>query len=233
MDKTREEFITWLHVATADSTSGAYRELYSFLVNCFVRADKNFSGKLDQAQFDEVIEEAAAMPRKYGYAPVTASLYPNESARKTARAKQFKAVDKVNQGYVSLDQWISFAMDHIFSKVDQLPKDYLSGTTNTVNKAEFITFIKKAVVKGNPEYKQLYHFLLKTFQNGDVKKEGRVSPEAFDRMIEAAAAAPRRFGLAPKSEEMFPNAAVRFEKHKPQNSNQSSFAHFSGSFGEA
>lgn len=33
-------------------------------------------------------------------------------------------------------------------------------------------------------------------------------------MIEKAAAAPRRFGLAPRSEDMFPNAKARLEKRK-------------------
>lgn len=195
-------------MATADSNSGAFRELYSFLLNCFTRADKSFSGQINLDNFDSLIEEAAALPRKYGYAPVTSSLYPSDSQRKAARSKQFKQIDKANKGYITLDEWVSFALDHIFAKADQLPKDYLSGTTNTVTKAEFISFVKKAVNKNSAEYRQLYHFLLKVFQNGDVKREGLVNPEAFDRMIEAAAAAPRRFGLAPRSEEMFPNPMV-------------------------
>jgi hypothetical protein len=32
---------------------------------------------------------------------------------------------------------------------------------------------------------------------------------AFDKMVEMAAFAPRRFGLAPKTTELFPNEAVR------------------------
>jgi hypothetical protein len=38
---------------------------------------------------------------------------------------------------------------------------------------------------------------------------GAVDPMAFDKMIEAAASAPRRYGLAPKSSEMFPTHMVR------------------------
>ncbi len=37
---------------------------------------------------------------------------------------------------------------------------------------------------------------------------GAVDPMAFDKMIEAAASAPRRYGLAPKSSEMFPTHMV-------------------------
>jgi hypothetical protein len=37
---------------------------------------------------------------------------------------------------------------------------------------------------------------------------------AFDRMIEKAAYAPRRFGLAPKSADIFPTEAARLAKRK-------------------
>ena len=37
---------------------------------------------------------------------------------------------------------------------------------------------------------------------------GAVDPIAFDKMIEAAANAPRRFGLAPKTSDLFPTAMV-------------------------
>ena len=37
---------------------------------------------------------------------------------------------------------------------------------------------------------------------------GAVDPIAFDKMIEAAANAPRRFGLAPKTSDLFPTPMV-------------------------
>ena len=57
-------------------------------------------------------------------------------------------------------------------------------------------------------HRELYFFLLKTFQSGDVMRTGEVDPVSFDKMIEAAAAAPRRHGLAPKSEAMFASDTV-------------------------
>ena len=60
-------------------------------------------------------------------------------------------------------------------------------------------------------YRELYFFLLKTFQSGDVMRTGEVDPVSFDKMIEAAAAAPRRHGLAPKSSAMFANDTVSKE----------------------
>ena len=146
------------------------------------------------------------MPRKYGYAPKTNDLYKTESAKNEARGKMFKEIDTDNCGYISLEKWITYATKHIRGKMVGLPKDYLSG--ENVTKNEFITFIKKAVNKNSAEYQELYFYLLKTFKEGDMHHRGEVDPIAFDKMIEAAAAAPRRHGLAPKTEDMYKTDAV-------------------------
>lgn len=179
MDKTREEFITMIHVALSDARSGAYQELYRFLLNCFTRADTTGEGRITLDRFDDLIEEAAALPRKYGYAPVTANLYPTVDKKTAARARQFSQIDNGNKGYITLDEWINFSVDHIFTKIDQLPKDYLTGSCNSVTKAEFIDFIRKAVVPSSAENRQLYYFLLYTFQSGDLNKDGSIEVHAL------------------------------------------------------
>jgi hypothetical protein len=105
---------------------------------------------------------------------------------------------------------VAYANSHILGKLCNLPKDFLGGSSTDVTKAEFLVFIKKAVNRKSPEYIELYFFLLKTFQSGDVARKGQVDAMAFDRMIEAAADAPRRFGLAPKSSDMFSTDYVSF-----------------------
>ena len=210
MDKTREEFIVWIRQASADPKSGAYNELYQFLVSCFVRADVNLDGQVELSEFDALIEEAAELPRRYGYAPKSSDLYGTDGLRKAARAKQFLDMDTDNAGYITLDKWIKYATTHIAGKVTNLPKDYLGGTASDVTKDEFIRFIRKSVDRNTAEYRELYFFLLKTFQDGDENRTGEVGPVAFDKMIEAAALAPRRFDLAPKSSAMFANDAVSF-----------------------
>merc|ERR1711963_931626 len=84
-DKTREEFIVWIRLAMNDRESGAYEELYQFLTSCFVRADTDKDGKVTMNHFDNLIEEAAVLPRRYCYAPKTEDMFPNESAREAAR----------------------------------------------------------------------------------------------------------------------------------------------------
>ena len=130
-------------------------------------------------------------------------MYPDQGRRLTARARQFLTMDNDGSGTITLSEWIDFCMFHILGKISRLPKDCLGGSSKDVTMEDFITFVHKAVDKTSPEYRELYFFLLKTFQAGDKERKGRVTPEAFDLMIEAAAAAPRRFGLAPRSETMF------------------------------
>jgi hypothetical protein len=209
MDKTKEEFAIFLHQAMNDHSSPAYEELYHFLVNCFVHADVNFDGKVTIDNFDGLVEMSATPPRKLGFAPKTADFYPNESVRKEARAKMFKEISKT--GYISLEQWVSWATKHIGEKQKTI-KDFLSGHSKDVTKAEFSAFLKKAVNKGTPESKQLYFFLLECFQEGDHNMNGAVDPVAFDKMVEAAARAPRALGLAPKTKDIFPTDAVRLSK---------------------
>jgi len=213
MDMGKEEFVVWVRQAMKDKKSVAHQEMYHFLTQCFVRADKQLSGKVTKYNFDSLVEEAAAMPRKYGYAPKSSDMYPNDEARKSAREKQFDAIDTMKQGYISLEEWIKWALNHIMGKIDGLPRDFL-GVGSTVSKAEFVGFVKRATDKSSPEYRELYFFLLKTFQAGDVMRTGEVDAVTFDRMIEDAADAPRRHGLAPKSSAMFATDAERLQKRK-------------------
>ena len=155
-----------------------------------------------------MIEEAAELPRIYLYAPKTEALYPSQGLRLAARKKQFEDIDKTKKGHVTANEWIRFAIGHIETKFTQLPKDYLSGSAIGVSKEEFIEFIKKAVDPSSKEYEELYYFLLRTFQAGDKGGYGEVQPAEFDEIIECAAAAPRNFGLAPASEDIFDNIDV-------------------------
>lgn len=207
MEKTREEFIHFIRQAAHEKDSDAFRELYSFLLGCFVRADKRLDGKVTLDEFDTMVEEAAALPRKYGFAPSSEDMFSCVAERKAARAKMFKEMNTHKDGFISLEEWISFSMTHIFGKVDTLPKDPL--IDSGVSKKQFIDFIKKAVDKSTQEYRELYFFLLKCFTDADRDHDGAVNPKEFDAMVEEAADAPRRFGLAPETSSMYKTDADR------------------------
>jgi len=207
MEKTREEFVNFVRQAVSDKTSDAYVELYQFLLGCFVRADKSYTGKVSLENFDALIEEAAALPRRYGFAPKTSDLYASDSARRAARAQLFAGINGGRDGYVTFSEWLKYAEKHVFAKVNTLEKDPL--TSPNVSKAEFIAFIKKAVNKSSPEYNVLYYFLLQCFTDADKDRDGAVNAKEFDAMIENAAVAPRRFGLAPATSSLYKTDADR------------------------
>ena len=112
-------------------SSSVHLSLWYFLL--FIKRQQT---KLQQtiAHFDNLIEEAAELPRMYGYAPKTSEMFKNEGLRKAAREKQFKEMDVKAAGYITLSQWIHFAIEHILKKYVQLPKDYLSSSAADVSK---------------------------------------------------------------------------------------------------
>ncbi len=80
---------------------------------------------------------------------------------------------------------------------------------HSISKYIIHSFIKKATDRGTSEFRQLYFFLLKCFTEADKDRNGSVDVYEFDRMVETAVEAPRRFGLAPTSQAMFKNDAER------------------------
>jgi len=222
MEKTKEEFARFVKHAMEDRNSDAFIDLYSFLVGCFVRADNDMDGKVCMGDFESLIEEAAALPRRYGYAPKAEDLYASKVERNSARAKMFMDMNSAKDGYITLEEWVAFSLKHIASKVDTLSKDILAG--QNASKEEFLDFIKKAVNRSSPEYRDLYFFLLKCFTDADKDRDGAVKPHEFDAMIETAAAAPRRYGLAPPSDAMYKSEAERLtartEHYKAMNVKQ-------------
>ena len=85
IEKSREEFIVWIRQAINDKTSVAYVELYRYLVFCFTKADVTKDGKVDLDGFDKLVEMAAFLPRKYGFAPTSESMFASESVRRVTR----------------------------------------------------------------------------------------------------------------------------------------------------
>ena len=79
----------------------------------------------------------------------------------------FNKMNTAKSGYITMEEWVNFALEHITGKVSGLPKDILGGSSSDVTKDEFLAFVKKAVQKGTPEYRELYFFLLKCFVDAD------------------------------------------------------------------
>lgn len=72
------------------------------------------------------------------------------------------------------------------------------------SKHDFVHFTNVAVKdRSSAEAKELYKYLNKCFTDNDTDYDGLVSYRGFNAMVAEAALAPRRFGFAPHTREMF------------------------------
>lgn len=72
------------------------------------------------------------------------------------------------------------------------------------SKHDFVSFVNKATLdKKSPEKQELYKFLVECFIDNDTDYDGQVSFRGFNNMIAQAALAPRRFGFAPHTRELY------------------------------
>jgi len=85
-----------------------------------------------------------------------------------------------------------------------------------VDKTSFKNFCIRAVNGSvtSPERKELYGFLAECFLDADSDRDGLVSADEFDFLIERAASLPRRFGLAPSWVECYGDVAGRAAARK-------------------
>merc|ERR1712193_581171 len=80
-------------MTTTDKKSYSHSELYHSLLKMFVDADTNKDGLVSRASFSNLIDEAAAMPRAYGYAPSDSDLWKNQEEKDAQRQKMFDSMD--------------------------------------------------------------------------------------------------------------------------------------------
>jgi len=191
INKNREDILDFLKKAVSDRSSNEYAELASNLIKMFVDSDVKKIGSVDQAGFSFLIDSAAFTPRMFGFAPEDSEMYPTPDAKERGRTKMFQSIDTGRTGRISLHEWIRFAIQHIAKKVTTVeahPK------LETPLKAEFLSFVKKALVAGSPEHLELYWYLLQQFLN-HCGKNGQADKNAFGMLIEKCSTAPLKHGL--------------------------------------
>jgi len=186
----QSEFNLFMVRALASTDDDCYIEMYNLLLRSFVRADVDFDGKVSVEEFDSMIEAAAALPRKFGYSWWDEAACPDEAARKASRAELFKKIDENNDGGISFDEWLAFALTHYRSVTSALPKGLADE-----DKDVFIATCKKYTETSTDEYKRIYWFHWQCFQAADADRDGMVSGDEFNKMIDMATANQKRNGL--------------------------------------
>jgi len=190
MDFTNKADFNYFIIRALSSTENdAYIELYNFLVRAFVHADVDFDGIVSVEEFDGMLEAAAALPRKFGYTWWDAEGCPDEASRKASRAELFKKIDENNDGGISFDEWLTYALDHYKSKTGSLGK-----SLDQEDKDVFVS-VCKCTDSSAAEYRRLYWFQWACFQAADADRDGMVSGDEFNKMIDMATSAQKRIGL--------------------------------------
>jgi len=210
-NKSKEDFIWFIKQAVKDKKSDAYAELYHCLIKMFVDVDTNRDGLVSKGSFSKLIDMAASIPRKYGYAPMDAELYKTEVEKEQARQKMFDSMDLKGTGVITVDEWLKFCMEHIIAKTATLAAHPILDHGNL---EQFTAFVKAAVVTGNSENTELYWFLLELFTEADPDRDGIVMLGDFSRMLDRALETPKKLGMShPDKDLMVTDDAKRKECH--------------------
>lgn len=113
----KEKFVTFLKTATTDKKSREYNELYGFLFNCFLKADKDAKGAVTAEQFDYLVEIAADAPRIMGLAPKSSEMFKSDADRMASRKQLFNSMDEDGGGTITFDEFLDYTLKHIAGKV--------------------------------------------------------------------------------------------------------------------
>jgi len=188
--RNKDDFDIFMGRAMENSENDCYIELYNILLRSFVSADVDYDGVVSIEEFDGMIEAAAALPRKFGYNWWEEDKCADDAARKASREAMFKAIDENNDGGVSFDEWLAFALSHYKTAAEALPK-----ALDAMDKDAFLATVKGASNTESAQYRSLYWFHWKCFQAADADRDGQVSEDEFDKMVDLATSAQKRLGL--------------------------------------
>lgn len=119
-EMTRDEFVRFIGRAVVDK-SNEFKQLHFHLSKCFVDADRDLDGRITADEFNSLIDNAAKLPRKYGFAPSKQMMFGgDENSIRKSRLNQFNEIDQNNDGTITLDEFLGWCRNHIERKVKNL-----------------------------------------------------------------------------------------------------------------
>merc|ERR1712055_812759 len=196
-NKSKEDFIWFVKKAVTDKKSYSHSEMYHTLLKMFVDADTNKDGLVSRGSFSTLIDQAAALPRAYGYAPTDSDMWKNQEEKDAARQKMFDSMDLKATGVITFDEWLKFCLEHILAKTATMTPHPMIDTGNVAG----------------PEHVELYWYMLEIFTDHDTDKDGIIKQSEFPAMMNEFLSTPRKLYLPCPSEGQYD---ALFQKYDPR-----------------
>jgi len=209
----KKQMVGFLKKMCASRKSPEYAEFYRFLLNVFQRADRDFDGLVRTEDFDLMVEMAGCIPRKFAFAPTSAEQFASDGERLAYRKAKFAAIDADGSGTITFDEWLNYSYQHVCEMTATIDENKVDlGLTSKERFKEWC--VNACRSRRSSEYKELYDLLLSEFVKADKDKIGKVDLLGFDKLIDLAAAWPRKFGYAPDAATMYKTDNERIAARK-------------------
>merc|ERR1712107_877381 len=98
------DFLKAIETAVTNKNSREYASLYEFLLTAFVETDATCRGEITYAEFNKLIERAAAVPRTFGLAPPDGTV--------EARKAIFESMDDTKTGLITFRKFLEWTVTH-------------------------------------------------------------------------------------------------------------------------
>jgi len=198
---SKNAFVGFVNAAVNNPNSPEASEMHRFLVKCFVDNDSDYDGLVSYKGFNNMVQQAALAPRRFGFAPHTRELYDTQEAFEAERTALFNSLDAKGLGRITLESWLSWANDHIRVKDTDLEEHTSSRWKRS--KAEFIDFFKGVSAdssshckksSSSTQYKEFYILNNRMFSACDSNHDGLLDEAGFNNLVVRAASVSSRFG---------------------------------------
>jgi len=201
MCKSKNDFVHIVREATTNPSSPEANEMYKFLTKCFVDNDSDYDGLVSYKGFNNMIQQAALAPRRFGFAPHTRETYDSLDEFTAAREKLFKELDTAGNGRITLESWLDWASVHIAGKAAEIAEHAVPRWER--NEEGFNTFFKGVLAESSShctrsststQYKEFYVLLNNDFVACDKDHTGLLDEASFAKLLRITTSYVKRFG---------------------------------------
>merc|ERR1719473_145563 len=88
-----------------------------------------------------MIDIAATLPRRHGFAPTSAETFNTREEQRAHRFMLFNQIDSDRNGTISFEEWITFSLAHIREKVTWITDAMKAPATYETNKQDYAAWV--------------------------------------------------------------------------------------------